>query len=62
VDRDDDAIVVVPVKPGLKGRRPTLGEPVRVALTDVRDAHVEVDLTGLGPVDDEAGADAGQES
>jgi ribosome maturation factor RimP len=33
-----------------------------VALTDVRDAHVEVDLTGLGPVDDEAGADAGQES
>ena len=62
VDRDDDAIVVVPVKAGLKGRRPTLGEPVRVALTDVRDAHVEVDLTGLGPVDDEAGADAGQES
>jgi ribosome maturation factor RimP len=62
VDRDDDTIVVVPVKPGLKGRRPTLGEPVRVALTDVRDAHVEVDLTGLGPVDDEAGADAGQES
>jgi ribosome maturation factor RimP len=62
VDRDDEAIVVVPVKPGLKGRRPTLGEPVRVALSDVRDAHVEVDLTGLGPVDDEAGADAGQES
>jgi len=58
----DGEIVVVPVKPGLKGRRPTVGEPVRVALTDVRDARVEVDLTGLGPVDDEAGADAGQES
>ncbi|ROS28114.1 ribosome maturation factor RimP [Cellulomonas sp. PhB150] len=58
----DTEIVVVPVKPGLKGRRPTVGEPVRVALTDVRDARVEVDLTGLGPVDDEAGADAGQES
>jgi ribosome maturation factor RimP len=58
----DGEIVVVPVKPGLKGRRPTVGEPVRVALTDVRDARVEVDLTGLGPVDDEAGAEAGQES
>ncbi|RHA43131.1 ribosome maturation factor RimP [Cellulomonas rhizosphaerae] len=58
----DGEIVVVPVKPGLKGRRPTVGEPVRLSLTDVRDARVEVDLTGLGPVDDEAGADAGQES
>ncbi|MBD8060547.1 ribosome maturation factor RimP [Cellulomonas sp. JH27-2] len=62
VDRDDDAIVVVPVTPGLKGRRPKEGEPVRITLTDVRDARVEVDLTGLGPVDDEAGASAGQES
>ena len=33
-------------------------------LTDVREAHVEVDLSGLGPVDDdEAGGDAaGEES
>ena len=50
---------------GLKGRKPVVGEPVRVPLSEVRDAHVEVDLTGIGPVDDdEAGgdADAGQES
>lgn len=59
---EDAEIVVVPVRPGVKGRRPTVGEPVRIALTDVRDARVEVDLTGLGPVDDEAGVDAGQES
>jgi ribosome maturation factor RimP len=35
-----------------------------VPLSEVRAAHVEVDLTGVGPVDDdEAGidADAGQE-
>jgi ribosome maturation factor RimP len=62
---DDGTIVVVPVTPGLKGRKPVVGEPVRVPLSEVRAAHVEVDLTGVGPVDDdEAGsdADAGQES
>ncbi|AEE45664.1 ribosome maturation factor RimP [Cellulomonas fimi] len=63
----DDAVVVVPVTPGLKGRRPKNGAPVRILLADVRDARVEVDLSGLGPVDDDdvAGprADAaGQES
>lgn len=62
---DDGTIVVVPVTPGLKGRKPVVGEPVQVPLSEVRAAHVEVDLTGVGPVDDdEAGsdADAGQES
>ena len=66
VDRTDDAIVVVPVTPGLKGRKPVVGEPVRVSLSDVRHAHVEVDLSGIGPVDDDdsAGRDAaaGKES
>ena len=62
---DDGTIVVVPVTPGVKGRKPVIGEPVRVPLSEVRAAHVEVDLTGVGPVDDdEAGsdADAGQEN
>lgn len=51
VDRSDDAIVVVPVTPGLKGRKPVVGAPVRVPLSGVRHAHVEVDLSGIGPVD-----------
>jgi ribosome maturation factor RimP len=62
---DGGTIVVLPVTPGLKGRKPVIGDPVRVPLSEVRAAHVEVDLTGVGPVDDdEAGrdADAGQES
>ena len=29
----DDAIVVVPVTPGLKGRKPVVGEPLRVSLS-----------------------------
>jgi ribosome maturation factor RimP len=71
VDRSepDDAIVVVPVTPGRKGRKPVVGEPVRVLLTEVREAHAEVDLSGLGPVDvdvdhDETAGrdDAGEES
>jgi ribosome maturation factor RimP len=52
VDRSDDTVVVVPVTPGLKGRKPVVGDPVRVLLSDVRHAHVEVDLSGVGPVDD----------
>jgi len=61
---DGDAIVVVPITPGLKGRKPVVGDAVRVPLSEVRAAHVEVDLAGLGPVDDEAGTDAaaGQEN
>jgi ribosome maturation factor RimP len=64
-------LVVVPVTPGQKGRRPKIGDPVHVPLAGVRDGRVEVDLTGLGPVDaddelgpvdhDDAGS-AGQES
>jgi ribosome maturation factor RimP len=48
-------LVVVPVTPGLKGRRPKLGEPVHVPLAGVQDGRVEVDLSGLGHVDDEHG-------
>jgi len=49
-------LVVVPVTPGQKGRRPKLGDAVHVPLAGVRDGKVEVDLSGLGPVgDDEAG-------
>ena len=61
VDRTgpDDAIVVVPVKPALKGRKPVVGEPVRVLLSDVRHAHVEVDLSGIGPVNDDQDERAG---
>ena len=62
---DSDAVVVVPVTPGVKGRKPKIGAPVRVALTQVVTATVEVDLTGLGPVDDEiddTDGDVGQES
>ncbi|WP_019137515.1 ribosome maturation factor RimP [Cellulomonas massiliensis] len=61
---EGDALVVVPVTPGLKGRRPKVGDPVRVPLADVRDARVEVDLSGLGSPDDDAQDDthdAGQE-
>jgi len=47
-------LVVVPVTPGQKGRRPKLGDLVHVPLAGVRDGKVEVDLSGLGPVDDEA--------
>ncbi|WP_307858289.1 ribosome maturation factor RimP [Cellulomonas fulva] len=54
----DDAVVVVPVTPGVKGRPPKVGAPVTIALAAVRDARVEVDLAGLGPDVD----DAGQES
>lgn len=63
----DGTLVLVPVTPGVKGRRPKVGDPVRVAAADVRDGHVEVDLTGLGPVDDAGPVDdddagpAGQE-
>ncbi|GIG21863.1 ribosome maturation factor RimP [Cellulomonas chitinilytica] len=48
-------LVVVPVTPGQKGRRPKLGDPVHVPLAGVRDGRVEVDLSGLGPVHDEHG-------
>ena len=59
--QDDDALVVVPVTPGLKGRPPRVGAPLTIALDDVADARVEVDLSGLGP-DDDGADDAGRES
>ena len=58
---EDDAIVVVPVTPGVKGRPPRVGAPVTIVLDEVADARVEVDMSGLGP-DDDGGDDAGQES
>lgn len=58
VERDgaEDVIVVVPVTSGGKGRRPTLGAPVRVSRVGVLGAHVEVDLSGLGDEDPDAAA------
>ena len=58
---EDDAIVVLPVTPGVKGRPPRVGAPVTIVLDEVADARVEVDMSGLGP-DDDGGDDAGQES
>ncbi|MCR6689657.1 ribosome maturation factor RimP [Cellulomonas sp.] len=58
----DDGIVVVPVTPGVKGRPPKIGAPVTIPFGDVTEARVEVDLTGLGPADDDGADDAGLES
>jgi len=58
---EGDALVVVPVTPGVKGRPPKVGAPLTIALDDVADARVEVDLSGLGPADD-GDDDAGRES
>lgn len=41
---DEDAVVVVPITPGLKGRPAKTGDPVRVPLAQVRDGRVEVEL------------------
>ena len=67
VDRADegtagDAIVVVPVTPGRKGRKATVGDPVRVLLAGVREAHVEVDLSGIGPVDEDQDERVGRDA
>ncbi len=53
VEVTDDALVVVPSAPAVKGRRPKELAPERVMLTDLREARVEVDLAGL----DATGAD-----
>ena len=53
---DDEAgatVVVVPSSSPGKGRRPVDGPAVTVPLATVRSAHVEVDLSGVGPADDE---------
>jgi ribosome maturation factor RimP len=51
----DDDLVVVPVRSPGKGRRPVADAPVSVPLARVRTGRVEVDLSGVGPVDDETG-------
>jgi ribosome maturation factor RimP len=56
VEGDDETgatVVVVPSSSPGKGRRPVEGPAVTVPLATVRSAHVEVDLSGVGPVDDE---------
>lgn len=50
--QDDAVAVVVPVTSPGKGRRPVEGPPQRVPLQRVVDGRVEVDLKGLGPVDE----------
>ena len=47
VEVADEALTVVPSAPAVKGRRPKDLAPVRVMLTDLRAARVEVDLAGL---------------
>lgn len=41
---DEDAVVVTPVTPGLKGRPAKVGDPVRLPLAQLRDGRVEVEL------------------
>lgn len=47
------AVVVVPAHSPGKGRRPVEGQAVTVALTAVRSGRVEVDLSRVGPVDED---------
>ncbi|WP_448629697.1 hypothetical protein [Cellulomonas soli] len=49
---DGDVLVLVPQVERGKGRRPVTGNPVSVPLADVRVGHVQVDLSGLGQVDE----------
>jgi ribosome maturation factor RimP len=59
VEGDDEVgatVVVVPSSSPGKGRRPVEGPAVTVPLTTVRSARVEVDLSGVGPADDEDGS------
>ena len=51
--------VVVPVTSPGKGRRPVVGPPQEVPLHRVVDGRVEVDLKGLGPVDEDQPTDDG---
>ncbi|GEL94330.1 ribosome maturation factor RimP [Cellulomonas composti] len=54
-----DIVVVVPVTPGVKGRRPREGAPVSLELTAIADARVQVDLSGLGSDDENGGERSG---
>ena len=40
----DDAVVVIPVTPGVKGRPSKVGDPVRVLVAQVREGRVEVEM------------------
>lgn len=40
----DDAVVVTPVTPGVKGRPAKVGDPVRTPLAQVREGRVEVEM------------------
>ena len=59
VDRstDDAVLILVPEPPAVKGRRPVVGEPVRLRLAEVRDGRVEVELTRMAELPDDAFAD-----
>lgn len=59
VEGDDETgatVVVVPSSSPGKGRRPVVGPAVTVPLATVRSAHVEVDLSGVDPEQDEDGS------
>lgn len=61
VEGDDEAgatVVVVPSSSPGKGRRPVEGPAVTVPLATVRSARVEVDLSGVGPADDDESGEA----
>ncbi|WP_454049153.1 ribosome maturation factor RimP [Cellulomonas sp. Marseille-Q8402] len=64
-DGDDDAVVVTPVTPGVKGRPAKVGDPVRVPLARVRDGRVEVEMVkdkaGDGGADGALDGPTGQE-
>ncbi|MCC2319228.1 ribosome maturation factor RimP [Cellulomonas chengniuliangii] len=71
VDRtapDAAVLVLTPETPGVKGRPPRVGTPVRVPLAEVRDGRVEVEMGRLAEVSDDEDDDAqdatsaGQES
>ncbi len=53
---DDGVLLVTPETPGEKGRPTRIGAPVRLALADVRDATVEVELGGAAGTGDAEGA------
>jgi len=54
---DDAVLVLVPEVPAAKGRRPVVGEPVRLRLAEVRDGHVEVELGRMAELPDDAFGD-----
>jgi len=52
----EDAVVVTPVTPGVKGRPAKVGDPVRLPLARVREGRVEVEL--VRDEDDARGGDS----